>query len=226
MIRKLTFLIILFSTSLTAFGQGETLDNNSVIEMTRSGLSTDLILKKISTSRPAFVVTSAALVELKKAGVDDAVIALMMDRAETALPNKPTVTPAPVSFTPPGYSDSSSSIVEIKPAIRQPVKTIALGKGSLQPSLQAVEKELMKREDFRRLNLTILKYEAKADLFVDIGFVTGSVLTHRYVYRIYDRRSGAVVAAGETTSWGSLAENLARHISKRLTLAIHEGRLT
>jgi len=41
-----------------------------------------------------------------------------------------------------------------------------------------------------------------------------SWITHRYVYRIYDRRSGAVIAAGETTSWGSLAENLARHIGK------------
>jgi hypothetical protein len=28
-----------------------------------------------------------------------------------------------------------------------------------------------------------------------------------------------VIAAGETTSWGSLAENLARHISKSLGAA-------
>ena len=185
MIRKLTLTFVLFA-SISAFGQTETLDNNAVIELTRSGLSLDLILKKISTSRPAFVVTSAALVELKKAGVDDAVIALMMDRAETALPTRPTVTPAPVSFTPPGYSDSSPQ-VETKSSVRQPVKTIALGKSSLQPSLQAVEKELLKRDDFRKLNLTILKYEGKSDLFVDIQFVSGSVLTHRYVYRIYDR---------------------------------------
>ncbi|HUR99745.1 MAG TPA: hypothetical protein VMZ26_16885, partial [Pyrinomonadaceae bacterium] len=59
----------------------------------------------------------------------------------------------------------------------------------------------------------------QADIFVDIGFVSGSLLTHRYVYRIYDRRSGAVISAGETTSWGSLAENLARHIAKSLTAA-------
>ena len=227
MIRKLTFVFLLFA-SASAFAQGEALDNNAVIELTRAGLSVDLILKKISISRPAFVVTSAALVELKKAGVDDAVIALMMDRAEAALPAPPTATPAPASFAPPGYSDSAPAapFVETKSPVRQPVKTIALGKSSLQPSLQAVEKELLKRDDFQKLNLAILKYEHKADLFVDIRFVSGSVITHRYVYRIYDRRSGAVVAAGETTSWGSLAENLARHISKRLTLAIQEGRLS
>jgi hypothetical protein len=98
-------------------------------------------------------------------------------------------------------------------------KTIAFGKSSLQPSRQALEKELLKRKDFQQLHLTIERYKDSADLFVDIGFVSGSWITHRYVYRVYDRRSGAVVAAGETTSWGSLAENLARHIAKSLIAA-------
>ena len=225
MFRKLTFILILICAT-AAFGQTETLDNASVIALSRSGLSLDLVLKKISTSRPAFDVSSAALVELKKAGVEDAVIAFMMDRAETALPAQTHATPAslPPAMSP-GYSDSAA-LAEIKPTPKLPAKTITFEKSSLQPSLQAVEKELLKRDDFRRLNLTIVRYREKADLFVDIRFVSGSVITHRYVYRIFDRRSGAVVAAGETTSWGSLAENLARHISKRLALAIHEGRLT
>jgi len=225
MFRKLTFfLFLVFATA--AFGQNETLDNAAVIALSRSGLSLDLVLKKISTSRPAFDVSSAALVELKKAGVEDAVIAYMMDRAETALPTQTHVTSA--SLPParsPGYSDSAA-LAEAKATSKHPAKTITFEKSSLQPSLQAVEKELLKRDDFRRLNLTIVRYREKADLFVDIRFVSGSVITHRYVYRIFDRRSGAVVAAGETTSWGSLAENLARHISKRLALAIQEGRLT
>ena len=221
MIRRLTlFLFLLFS--VTAFGQTETLDNNAVVALSKAGLSVDLILKKISTSRPAFVVTSDALVELKKAGVDDAVIALMMDRTSN------TVTPMPVvnSFAPmatsAGFSDSNPT-AETK---RLSAKTIAFGKKSIQPSRQALENELLKRPDFRDLQLTILAYKEKADLYVDIDFVHGSILTHRYVYQIFDRRSGVVVAAGETTSWGSLAENLARHITKRLVLAVKEGRLS
>ena len=98
-------------------------------------------------------------------------------------------------------------------------KTIAFGKSSLQPSRQALEKELLRRKDFQQLNLTILRYKEAADLFVDIGFVAGSWITHRYVYRVYDRRTGVVITAGETTSWGSLAENLARHIAKSLVAA-------
>ena len=46
----------------------------------------------------------------------------------------------------------------------------------------------------------------RVDLYVEINCI----------YRIYDRRSGVVRAAVETTLWGSLAENLARHISKSL----------
>jgi hypothetical protein len=92
-------------------------------------------------------------------------------------------------------------------------------RAAIQPSISALEKELLKRPDWRSLNLTIVRYKSAADLAVEIEFVHGSVLSHRYTYRIFDRRSGAVIAAGETTSWGSLAENLARHISNRLVLA-------
>jgi hypothetical protein len=90
-------------------------------------------------------------------------------------------------------------------------------KSSAHPSRQALEKELMKRADFNRLDLTITRYKETADLYVEIGYVSLSWITHRYVYRIYDRRSGTVLAAGETTSWGSLAENLARNIVKSLS---------
>ena len=81
MIRPLfVFLFLLFSTN--ALGQTETLDNTTVVALTRAGLSVDLILKKISTSRPSFVVTAEALVELKKTGVDDAVIASLEEKAK------------------------------------------------------------------------------------------------------------------------------------------------
>ena len=74
----------------------------------------------------------------------------------------------------------------------------------------------MKRPEWPKFNLTIVQFKNDADIYIQIGFVHGSLITHRYVYRIFDRRTGAVLAAGETTSWGSLAENLARHIAKSL----------
>jgi hypothetical protein len=140
----------------------------------------------------------------------------MMERSETAVPQ---VTSAPAAGSAAQIDSTPIGGEFARAAVLAGAKTIAFGKSSVQPSRQALEKELIKRPDFQKLNLTILRYKDQADLFVDIGFVSGSWITHRYVYRIYDRRTGAVVAAGETTSWGSLAENLARHIAKRLNAA-------
>ncbi|MEP6704699.1 MAG: hypothetical protein ABJB34_07830 [Acidobacteriota bacterium] len=224
MFRLIILTIILFS-SLGAFAQSESIDNKIVVDMSRSGLSAEIILKKIASSRSAFDVSAAGLIELKTAGVDDGVIAAMMDRSD----NDSSQAGGGAAKDGTGASgigtamDNFSESGQPPPVTRQEAvtgaKTIAFGKSSLQPSRQALEKELMKRKDFQQLNITILRYKERADLFVDIGFVTGSLVTHRYVYRIYDRRSGAVITAGETTSWGSLAENLARHIAKSLVAA-------
>jgi hypothetical protein len=214
---RLVLFAVVFSASLVASAQTESLDNQTVIGLTKAGLSAEIISKKISSSRPVFDTSAPALIELKRAGVDDSVIALMMECVEVAVP--PVANAAPIVQLPAASSESDIT----RATVIAGAKTIAFGKSSLQPSRQALEKELIKRPDFQKLNLTILRYKDQADLFVDIGFVSGSWLTHRYVYRIYDRRSGVVIAAGETTSWGSLAENLARHISKQLA-AVREGR--
>lgn len=222
MFRLVLFAVVISCTSIVVSAQTESLDNQTVIGLSKSGLSVEIISKKISTSRPAFDVSAPALIELKKAGVDDAVIALMMERAETAVP--PAATSSGATVVPESNVPSSGGELT-RATVLAGAKTIALGKSSLQPSRQALEKELIKRPDFQKLNLTILRYKDQADLFVEIGYVSGSWVTHRYVYRIFDRRSGAVIAAGETTSWGSLAENLARHITKRLTAA-RDGRVS
>lgn len=211
MLRRSVLTLIL--CSLPAFAQTETIDNRTVIEMSRAGLSQEIILKKISSSNSAFDISAPGLITLKTAGVDEAVIAALMERSEQP---RPAVMSDPARGA---FSESGNEEIGSTRDVLSKAKTIAFGKSSLQPSRQALEKELLKRKDFRNLNLTILRYKEQADLYVDIGFVSGSWITHRYVYRIYDRRSGAVIAAGETTSWGSLAENLARHIAKRLVAA-------
>ena len=208
MSRVVILALVLILASSVAIAQNETIDNHTVIEMSKAGLSPELIVRKISLSHTTFDVSANGLIDLKKAGVDDAVIGAMVERNEITAPPASSTTGSRVSENalPPNAVISSA-------------KTIAFGKSSLQPSRQALEKELLKRKDFQDLHLIIERYKESADLFVDIGFVSGSWITHRYVYRVYDRRSGAVLAAGETTSWGSLAENLARHIAKSLVAA-------
>src|SRR5688572_25226920 len=226
MVYKFLVLAFILLSILPALGQNETIDNKTIIEMSRASLSTEIILKKISSSRGVFDVSAAGLIALKTSGVDDAVIAAMMERHEASLPGDTGPSIARVVLTgvdPKAFTDSGPAApVATRQDVVADARTIAFTKSSLQPSRQALEKELMKRKDFQKMDLTILRYKESADLFVDIGFVSGSWITHRYVYRIYDRRSGAVVAAGETTSWGSLAENLAKHIDKDLAKIISE----
>ena len=217
MMKHFLTLIFIFGFSITVFAQTETLTNSEIILMTKSGLSNELIIRKIKDSNGKYETTTNALIELKKAGVSDAVIALMLD-------NK-AVNPPPIVENTQGYSDSDSTksithiILEPKEALLS-AKTIAIEKSSLNPSRQALEKELLKRQDWQKLNLNLVRYKEGADLFIEIGFVPLSLITHRYVFRVYDNKSGTVIAAGETTSWGSLAKNLARNISKSLSTVV------
>ena len=202
------FIILIFTTIV--FGQREILSNAQVIEMTKAGLAQGVIVKKIRESEGRFDTSVTALVELKKSGVGDDVINALLESkpappSETGSISNPQVTPIRAA---PEFSGPKEALIS--------AKTIAFTKSSIQPSIQALEKELMKRGEWPALNLAIDRRWDKADLYVDIGFVHMSLITHRYVFTVYDRRSGTVIAAGETTSWGSLAENLARNIAKSL----------
>ena len=210
-IKHLLILPIVLLVSISGFAQTEVLTNAKIIEMTKAGLTAEVILVKIKTSIDRFDISSDALIELKKAGVEDGIIATIVEIGRAV----------PISSEPSGQTGnlplatSPQTSVSARGSLLT-ARTIAIQKSSVNPSRQALEKELLKREDWRSLNLTIEQYKDNADLYIDIGFVPLSLVTHRYVFRIYDRRTGAVIAAGETTSWGSLPEHLAKHICESL----------
>lgn len=205
---SLLLIVLFFSISVTA--QKEVLSNADVIEMTKAGLPESVILTKIKDSEGRFDVSVAALVEMKKAGVGNDVI-------NTLLQSKPALPTTQGEAADPDNAKKASPVFTGPKEALLSARTIAIKKNSVQPSVQAVEKELMKRKEWPSLDLVIGQYWDKADLYVEISFVHMSLVTHRYTFRVYDRRSGTVIAAGETTSWGSLAENLARNIAKSLT---------
>lgn len=193
--------------------QTEILSNSDVVSMVKSGLGTSLIISKIKDSKGAFDVSAQGLVNLKNAGIDDGIIGAMLEKSRIPRETKPDVS---------AIADGNQTVINSVPPVSSPAdalrlaKTIAIEKSSLNPSRQALEEELLKRDDWKKLNLNIVRYKESADLRVEIGFVPLSVLTHRYVFRVYDNRSGTVIVAGETTSWGSLAKNLAKHIAESL----------
>ena len=205
--------------SATSLAQQETLSNKEILEMTRAGLSPALIIRMIDTARSDFDISSARLIELKKAGVTDEVIGAMLDafqKPELSPPGDQTGNRLNNNANPSPTTEISRVVLDKSEALRN-AKTIAITKSSLHPSRQALEKELFKRKDWQALNLNVVRLKEDADLYVEIGYVSMSWLSHRYVYRVYHRKSGTVIVAGETTSWGSLSKNLARGISKRLS---------
>ncbi|MGI8670545.1 MAG: hypothetical protein ACR2J3_12000 [Aridibacter sp.] len=217
----LTVIILPLIFCLSVFAQTETLTNNEIITMTQAGLSRELIVRKIKDSKGIYQTTAQDLIELKKAGVADEVIALMFDKKDASGDGDQISENKNASQT-----NKTEAKTEVRYIVTEPkkalleAKTVAIEKSSLNPSRQALEKELLKRQDWQQLNLNLVRYKEGADLYIEIGFVPLSIITHRYVFRVYDNKSGTIIAAGETTSWGSLAENLARHISNKLNEVI------
>ena len=209
------FLILIFCISVQA--QAEVLTNADVIGMTRAGLGKRVIQQKIEKSQTDFDASAKALIELKTAGVDDDVIALILEKAAAAKATSEKSSEKGWSEnTPASETLQFDKTPESTKKTLVAAKTVALIKSSLNPSRQALEKALLKRADWRKYGFTIVRYKDQADIYIEIGRIPLSWITHRYVFRIFDRRSGAVITAGETTSWGSLAENLAREITQKL----------
>lgn len=61
-----------------AFAQEETMTNDEVITLAKAGLNPTIIVNKISTSKTDFDLSTDSLIELKKAGVTDAIINAML----------------------------------------------------------------------------------------------------------------------------------------------------
>ena len=220
--KHIFLLIIAQILAITVFAQTEVLTNKDVILMTQAGLGKELIIKKIKDSGGKYEVSAQNLIDLKKAGVDDAVIETMMEKAQTPTikadrqysDSQPPAVPGNYSGA---YKAVSTERIVLSPKeALQNAKTVAITKSSLNPSRQALEKALMKRKDWQKYQLNIVRLKGDADLYIEIGRIPLTWLTHRYVFRIYDRQSGTVLTAGETTSWGNLAENLAREITQKL----------
>lgn len=200
--------------------QTETLTNDDVILLTQAGLGKDLIIKKISETTGDYRVSTRDLIELKKAGLDDEVIKLMMEKAVTDAPKTdPQAPDKDFTFSSGGvqnFSESTERIVLSPKEALEKARTVAIQKSSVYPSRQALEKALLKRPDWRKYDLNIVRLKEDADLYIEIGRIPLTLLSRRYVFRVYDRRSGTVLTAGETTSWGDLAGNLAREITQKL----------
>ena len=82
----LILLVLAVTNAQAQTPKAEILTNKSVIEITKAGLSNDIILSKINSSTCKFDVSTPALIDLKKQGVPEAVISAMIGKTNGAAP--------------------------------------------------------------------------------------------------------------------------------------------
>lgn len=71
-----------------------------VIKLTKAGLSEEIIVAKVKKAGRAFDLTADEILELKRAGVTDAVIKVLVDPAQPYAPPVPPSTPANAAVSP------------------------------------------------------------------------------------------------------------------------------
>lgn len=68
-----------FAANVSVFAQSETLTNGEVISLFKAGLSSQIIINKIRTSKTDFDTSIDGLISLKQAGITDDIVAAMFE---------------------------------------------------------------------------------------------------------------------------------------------------
>ncbi len=197
------------------YSQNEVLTNTDIIEMTRSGLSKEVIVEKVNSTVGQFDASAKALIELKKANVDDEVIKIILEKSKATREKVIQESIQAQSLKESMSFADQKTVFSPAEALRN-ARTVSIKKSSIFPSSPDLEKELFKIPEWKDFNLTMTANQSESDLYIQISYVHLTWISRRYVYRIYDSQTGTVLAAGETTAWGSLAGNLAKNIVKSL----------
>lgn len=87
--RRISFLLLFSVLILATLFAQETLNNDSVIKLVKSGLSEDTIMNIVQTQSGKYSLGTEDIASLRKAGVSDRVIAAMLEK-ETPAPDSPT----------------------------------------------------------------------------------------------------------------------------------------
>jgi hypothetical protein len=84
-----------------------------IIELSRAGLSDEVLLALIETDKTVFTLSNEQLVLLKQSGVSDRVVIAMVEQGRK--PAKPA-TPPPAATAPPAVSDTGDAEPQLSPA--------------------------------------------------------------------------------------------------------------
>jgi len=75
----IVFFALCFAANTKTFAQEELMTNDEVISLVTAGLSKQIIINKIRTSKTSFDLSTDSLIKLKKTGVDDDIVNAMLE---------------------------------------------------------------------------------------------------------------------------------------------------
>jgi hypothetical protein len=111
----ITSLFLLVIVVCATAQKNEVLNNKSIIELSKAGMSKKIILSKIDNSTCKFTTDTQALISLKKSGVEEDIIDAMVNKM-SASSSSPATTPSPGSVTASSKEKGGSNAVTETPA--------------------------------------------------------------------------------------------------------------
>jgi len=191
-----------------AQGQSEKiLTNEDVLELIEAGLSLDLIVTMIETSRSEFDTDSTTILELKKAEVPDKVLQAMVRAAAAPKPYDPTADNQLLIYV----SDSDSWSMS---------GAFGGGGGVVSGGARPQTAEIIKTFRERCPDLEATMEKEKADYFVILDHEGGKTTPLQLMTRkdnkvvVFDS-TGTSVYSGSTRSLGNAVKDACNEIRKR-----------
>jgi hypothetical protein len=125
MLRRTAFTLL--TVFALAAGRAEALSIRDVIELTRAGLSDQVLLALIEVDRSVFAIDTATLKQLKEAGVSDPVIVALIRSGRTRTPEpQPVAEPVPTIYEPPVRPEPEVIVIDHHDAPAQPPAPVAV----------------------------------------------------------------------------------------------------
>src|SRR5215213_325941 len=91
--KALLIVIVVASLSVVCFAQSrgqQTITNKDIVELVKAQFAVDTVIKRVQTAASVnFDTSTSALVELKKAGVDEKIIVAMLERSKDSPERNP-----------------------------------------------------------------------------------------------------------------------------------------
>ena len=110
MLRRTAFTLL---TVLALAARAEAVSIRDVIELTKAGLSDQVLLALIEVDRSVFAIDTATLKQLKEAGVSDPVIVALIRSGRARAPEPPPVVePVPTTYDPPARPEPEVIVID------------------------------------------------------------------------------------------------------------------